>query len=100
MVSSVCHRSNLTFEKHPQTKYRTYRDVNQVRVSTIQSVNRYQFHAWKVAECLFYTMIFVVYNQRTSTHYISSVSHFSFTTSDLFGLLAFLYIVICTQCLQ
>merc|ERR1711962_674106 len=66
----------------------------------IQSVNGYQFHTRKISECLFYSMIFVVYNQRTSSHNVSSVPHFSFPTSDLFRLLAFLDIIICTQCFQ
>merc|ERR1739841_352587 len=33
-------------------------------------------------------MIFIVYNKRTSSHYVSSVPHFSLSTSDLFSLLA------------
>merc|ERR1712168_1271880 len=45
-------------------------------------------------------MIFIVYDERSSSHDISSVPHFSLSAPDLFGLLTFLNIIICIKSLQ
>merc|ERR1712168_568594 len=70
------------------------------QLQEIQPVDRYQLHAWKVAERLLDSMVFVVDHERASSHDISSVAHFPLAAPDLFGLLALLNVFVCVQPLQ
>merc|ERR1712168_917570 len=70
------------------------------QLQEIQPVDRYQLHTRKVAERLLDSMVFVVYDERASSHDISSVAHLPLAAPDLFGLLALLDVFVCVQPLQ
>jgi len=70
------------------------------QLQKIQSVNWNQLNTREIAECLLDSVVFIVDDQRSSSHNVSTISHLSFTTSDLFGLLTLLNVVVSIQTFQ
>merc|ERR1719378_1596957 len=70
------------------------------QLEEVQPVDFEQLNSRNVAESLTDTMVFVVDDQRSAAHSVSSVSQFSLSSSDFLRVNTFLDIIVCTQPLQ
>ena len=51
--------------------------ATRTQVEEIYSVDFEKFNAWKISEGLAYSVVFVVDDERSSTHCVTSISHFA-----------------------